>query len=278
MKYFRRLDDVIHLSTGAGIIASYGNTACKIHNFCEHVCFLMSSWVVLCMSVERFVAVNFPFKKDLLCKPRNATTVILVVFAMLSYSQIFRLIIIEKSDADAVCIAPAHYLHIYVIMHVYMYQLALQFSLPSLLTLVCNMSILWKIWRLRLMVAKHGTQHSARARANRHKTTCMLLLVSFTYIFTLLPLVLLSVVMHIAVRTDPPLARRIYSDAGNARLLLELVAEVNYGVNFYIYALSGSRFRSELHTMLFRKHSFMSSGGPTEKLQVFNFRKSASVV
>ena len=278
IKFLRRVDDMLHVATGSGILSTYNDAACKIHNFSEHLCFLMSSWIVLCMSIERFIAVNFPFKKDLLCKPRSAVTIIVVVFSVLSYTQVFRLVVIEKNEVDAMCIAPARYLHIYVIMHIYMYQLGLHFLLPALLTLICNMSILWKIRKLRHLVSKHGSTHSRRAHVNRHKTTGTLLLVSFTYIFTLLPLVLLSLVMHVAFLTNTPLAMTIHREANDVRLLLELFSEINYAANFYIYVMSGSQFRGELRSMLFRQPSTMSSGGPTEKLQVFNFRKSVTTV
>ena len=278
VKYLKRVDDLMHITQGHGFLHGYTDAGCKIHNFTEHVCYLMSSWVVLCMTLERFIAVNFPFKKDLLCRPRNAVTIILVVFAVMSYSQIFRLIIIEKDEKDSLCIAPTRYLHIYVVMHIYMYQLVLQFMLPAILILVCNLTILWKIRRLQYMVAKHGTNHSVRAYAKRHKTTCTLLLISFTYIVTLLPLVLLSMIMYVAVRVNPVLAMWMYRNADSVRHVFELLSEINYGINFYIYIMSGAQFRCELRAILFRQHSLMSSGGPTEKLHVFHFRKSMSTV
>ena len=126
------------------------NLAFQIHEFAWHVCYLMSSWIVLCMTLERFIAVNFPFKKDLFCKPRHALTTIFVVFAILSYSQIFRLIVIEKSDIYNVCMAAKKYRKIYVAMHIYLYQLVLQFMLPAVLILILNMTILYKIRSMKL--------------------------------------------------------------------------------------------------------------------------------
>ncbi len=135
-KYVRRLDQLLIYTAHVGIFASYGDAACKIYTFVEHVCYLMSSWLVLCMTLERFIAVKYPFKKETFCKPRNAVTVILVVFAIMSYSQIFRLIIIEAADRH--CTPPERYLDIYMALHIYMYQLVLQFMLPAILILVCS--------------------------------------------------------------------------------------------------------------------------------------------
>ena len=233
----------------------------------------MSSWIVLCMTLERFIAVNYPFKKDLFCRPRNAVTVILVVFAVMSYSQIFRLIIMEKSDNQKLCTAPNRYLHIYVAMHIYMYQLILQFMLPALLVLICNLSILYKIRRLRYTVSKHGNTHAMRAYSKRNKTTCMLLTVSFTYVVTLFPLVLVSLLMHVSVIVNKPLATFLFFQFRNIKDLLELISELNYGVNFYIYVMSGAQFRYELRHLLSRHYSYISSGGGGSE-KVFQFRKS----
>ena len=109
------------------------------------------------MTLERFIAVNFPFKKDLFCKPRNAITTIFVVFAVLSYSQIFRLIVIEKTNGGNSCGSAEKYLKIFVAMHVYVSQLVLQFLLPALLIMVLNLIILYKIHSMKANISQHGT-------------------------------------------------------------------------------------------------------------------------
>jgi hypothetical protein len=57
-------------------------------------------------------------------------------------------------------------------------------------------------------------------------------------------------------------------------MLFELVSEINYAINFYIYVLSGAQFRYALRHICSRRYSFISSPAQTEK--VFQFRKSAS--
>ena len=251
---------------------SFGDAACKVHNFTEHVCYLMSSWIVLCMTMERFIAVNYPFKKEFFCKPRNAVTIILVVFAFISYSQIFRLIVIEKDSKGLACKASSGYTQIYVAMHIYLYQLVLLFFFPALLILICNLSVLYKIRQMRLSVAKQGDAHSRHAYAKRSKTTFMLLAISFTYVLTLFPAVFVSLLMHILVYTDPNLARVLFYKLDNIKHLLEFISEMNYAVNFYIYVMSGAQFRYELRNVLTRRYTFISNGGD----RVVQFRKSYS--
>ena len=279
-KYLHRVDSLLQLTGHGRLYSSYGDAACKIHNFTEYLCYLMSSWLVLCVTMERFIAVKFPFKKDTLCKPRSAVIAILVLFALMSYSQIFRLIVIERLDrgSGAECAAPDRYLSIYVIMHIYMYQLGLHFMLPAVIILVCNLSILCKIRSLRTELAQHGTSHNYQAHnySKRHKTTAMLLFVSFTYIVTLLPQVLISVVVHLAYLVNADRAGEIFFGLNDARQFFELLSELNYGINFFIYVMSGAHFRYELRYLCSRPYQFLSSSRSPYAEKVYQFRKTSS--
>jgi len=43
------------VGVGGDIAVLRGNDAsCKLYNFAEHLCYLMSSWLVLCLTIERF--------------------------------------------------------------------------------------------------------------------------------------------------------------------------------------------------------------------------------
>ena len=269
MKYLRRVDSLIEATGQDAIFSQYGDVACKIHNFGEHVCFLMSSWLVLCMTLERFIAVVFPFQRDTFCKPRSAVIIIIIVFAILSYSQIFRLVIVEKGEYS--CTAPEKYLHIYVAMHIYMYQLVMQFLLPAMLIMIFNVTILYKIRMLRRQVTQHGTVHNYTQFQKGAKTTCMLLIVSFTYVVTVLPLVILSMTIHVAMKVDPTAARFMIFSLNDLRFVLEFISEINYGANFYIYIMSGTQFRYQLRYIISHRHSYKKSSA---KERVFQFRNT----
>ena len=167
-------------------------------------------------------------------------------------------------------------------------QVVLQFLVPSLLILILNLRILRKIQTLRSNVYRQSVIASSssstdsvtrNSRRQRHKTTCMLLIVSFTYVITLFPLVLVSLILHGAVLTNPELAGQIYTNMGNVVRFLELFSEINYASNFYIYVLSGVQFRYALRHICSRRHFFTtaSSGQPQPHTErVFYFRKFAS--
>ena len=253
-RYFTRLDSLLETMGHGKIYAYYGDGACKIHNFVEYVCLLMSSWLVVCISLERYISVNHPFKKDKICTPRRSPAIIIAMFAFLSYTQIFRLVLVGKYDLWHDCLShDLKIVRIYVALHVYMYQLVLQFLVPVLVITVCNVLILRRIKELRYSVAKHGTVHSKQVVARKHKTTCMLLLVTFGYLFTFMPFLMVSLIMHIAVSTDYQTARQIMRDMRHINPILEVLQELNYAVNFFIYVYSEEHFRVELRRMCFKK-------------------------
>lgn len=99
----------------------------------------------------------------------------------------------------------------------------------------------------------------ATATVGGHRTTAMLLVVSFSYVGCLLPLVLLSVVMHVAVLTDRQLAQQLYVALDDCHRVFEFISELNYAANFYIYVMSAAEFRRALRRVVCRSSSSSSS-------------------
>lgn len=201
----------------------------------------------------RFIAVLFPLKKDLFCRQRNAVTIIVILFASLSYSQIFRLVIFGINSGS--CEAADVYRGVYVILHVYLYQLLLQFLLPAVLIFSLNVAILHRLRRHRQGVPLQRAASCASAdvstlKRRPRKTTCMLLVIAFTYLVTILPLLVVSLTMHVALLTDLALATWIFAHLEDLRLVLELLSEINYASNFYIYVLTGAHFRLAVYKLL----------------------------
>ncbi|ESO90787.1 hypothetical protein LOTGIDRAFT_122578, partial [Lottia gigantea] len=58
------------------LFSNFGDVACSMYNFYVHLCYLMSSWLIVAMAMERFVAVYFPLKKAYFCTQTGAAIVI----------------------------------------------------------------------------------------------------------------------------------------------------------------------------------------------------------
>ncbi|XP_067653184.1 FMRFamide peptide receptor frpr-18-like [Haliotis asinina] len=230
----------------SGLYAGFSDIACSIHNFYEHMCYLMSSWLIVCMAMERVVAVYFPLRKAFLCTPNGAVIVILVLIMLLTYTQVFRFFMVGKIDDK--CVAFTDYLTVYTSLHVYLYQFTLIFILPVVTVLTCNILVLFKIYRVMKPRSPNGTtlSRSRRNVAKTHKTTLMLLTISFVYVITLFPSVVVSIIVHVAIATRYTGMRELFMRIRPLTDLFELCSDLNYCSNFFIYILSGKMFRYEL--------------------------------
>ena len=240
----------------AGPFQSFNNFWCKLYNYVEHCSYLMSSWLIVLMAIERLIAVCFPFKKVIIRKQTGAAIGIFGVFVLVCLSQSFRLIMVEHVEVDQfhnlkTCAAGDEYLKIYSNLDVYFYSLTLTFILPLIIVLSCNCLVLHQIFKIRQeLKAKDKNSRYSRIIRSKNRTTCMLLAVSFTYIVALLPLFTITVFIDICVKTMEPVdAFKTYL---KVRPFLEVsvtISLINYACNFFIYILSGKSFRFELRKM-----------------------------
>lgn len=216
---------------------------CKLHSFFEHLIYLMASWLVLCISVERFLAIWFPFLRQRFFTSKRATIVVIIMFFILSYTQIFRLIHYGAEDSKFLnCISRKDFEYFYLFLHVYVYQLVLQFAIPLIVVTTCNALVLFKL-------KNPSIRMDSRSNVSP-RTTLMLVMISLIHVLTLAPVLLLTIIIHVSINVDLTTAELIFDDVANVKYILELLSEVNFSANFYIYLLSTSRFRREMMMML----------------------------
>ncbi|XP_033725804.1 FMRFamide receptor-like [Pecten maximus] len=247
----------------------FNDAACKTYNFMEHMCYLMSSWLIVCMAAERVVAVCRPFKKSVLRTQTGAVAIIFSLFVILSYTQVFRFIMIGSYMNT--CQAMQSFIQLYVNLHIYLYQFTLIFILPFLLVLIFNTMVLYQIYRVR---REASSDSRSRVVARTHKTTFMLLAISIIYIITMLPLVIISICTHIALHSGKPIleVQMILISIQPWNDLLSVVSFVNYGINFFIYVVSGQSFRFELRRMIFSKERHISTSGTRTREEVMKLQ------
>ena len=257
LRQIRIVDEYYYNKFGANeVFKNFDDFGCKIFHYIEHVAYLMSSWLIVLMAVERLIAVCFPFKKVVIRKRTGASMCISILFIMVCISQAFRLVMIEQRGGEIQnCEASEIYLEIYTSLDVYFYQWTLIFIIPVILVLGCNGLVLYQIYRIKREVQKDKRNcHNRTARKN-NRTTCMLLIVSFTFIGTLLPLFSLTLVMDIAIRKMGSKAWPLYQSLLPYIETCEAISLINYAANFLIYILSGKRFRLELTRVFHQQRS-----------------------
>ena len=231
------------------LFVSFNDVACKVYHFMDQVCYLMSSWLIVGMAIERLEAVCFPLRKSVLRTQKGAIALITILFFVLSATQSFRLVHIGKFEDR--CAAKAEYIQSFLYLHIYVYQFGLLFGLPFIIVLICNGLVIYQIHKVRRAI---GNNRSAVVDRT-HKTTYMLLTISFAYILAMLPLVIVSVTTHLLMYSSMENRMTLVYRLLPFTELFSVVSYTNYAMNFFIYVLSGQSFRKELRKIMIRERT-----------------------
>ncbi|CAH1797089.1 unnamed protein product [Owenia fusiformis] len=235
------------------------NFACKFLKFLFFYSAHFSAWLVVAMTTERVIAIWFPFKATTVCSKKRARIVTLcLAFLLLAVN--CHVLITTKLVPDSnrpgksVCTSEKDD---YFICDIFpKINLAVYSLIPFVLLLLFNCSIVVALMcHRRFIESQHqsmkghtGSIHSATYSANSQKLTLMLLTVSFVWIITTIPYTVYTLFPNHTVSDAREQAVNFL-----IRVICYLTMYVNHGINFYIYILTGKRFRREL-TRIFCGH------------------------
>ena len=213
-------------------------TGCKLGYFLMYFGFNFSSALLVVISLEKFIAMYFPFKTKTMCTvpiARRVSLVTAVIF--LTFDSQF--IILGKMDNDqwgSYChernASPGYR----KILFGYMMPILYSYG-PFTLMILANLAILYKF--IKAKYGNRGSQSTNQALSkSATRGTAMLLTVSFTFIILTGPIAFANSVFHGAA-----VPHVIYRSCITAQYL-------NHGINGILYCISGSRFRNELKKTL----------------------------
>ena len=271
LRLVRTVDEYYRLVLNIkGLFQDFNHASCATFNFIEHVSYLMSSWLVVLMAIERLVAVCLPFKKAMIRKQSGAIITICIMCLLVCASQIFRIIMIKAIGPNIQnmreCAAHDSYMKIYSLLTVYYYEVTLVFVLPVGIILTCNCLVLYQIFRVQKAIKQKDQANTRyRKQVNKHRTTYMLMVVSFTYIVTLLPSFIVQMIVDVSIRSYGRGARGIYTALYPFIDLFSAISLINYAVNFFIYIVSGRSFRFELRKIFVNERSMSYTGTRTRE-------------
>lgn len=252
------IDEMIIYKSGPsyGVFSDFSDGLCKFYNFIKYVLLLLSSWLIVCLSLERVIAVCFPFRKKLIRKRHNVVVLVSLMFVILSLTQIFRVLFIE--NVGGVCTVGRENLSLYIYLHHYAYHLALLFGLPCVIVLTCNLGVIYQIYVIR----KEAGNDRPRSLDSTRKATTMLLLIGFVFVVTMFPqFVCTSIILYYSDGDRIHVGRFILMDMRPYLEVLSVVSYSNYCINFFIYVMCGKSFRRELRRIFKRSRHGSFFGG-----------------
>ena len=226
----------------------------------------MSAWLIVLVSLDRFVAVWFPFKSAIFCNIWRArsTGIVLILIMTLSNSHVFWTIHLMPYFPDLNSTAPPTSFRCAPRQDDWFMNVAFNYVkfasysfVPFSLVLMFNIGIIIRTIRMALLrrsssqfrihfrSSRRNSLSSTRSQNNSMltthlKVTYMLLTMSFTWLFLTAPFNIQTLLALKDIRFKSP-ARQLLS-----KTICFLLMYLNHSINLLLYCVTGRRFRTEM--------------------------------
>lgn len=229
-------------------ITTYSDWICKLTNVLLYTVSDYSVWLLVAVTVERYVAVCHPLKAHSICRKRRATYVIISLLLILLVLNLHFLWTVEVS-ADSQCDNAPNY--VTLIEQIWPWVDAWVYSLlPSLALLIFNILIVRSVIKARkLQTDMTSYKYYADNRRpggvaeGSTRMTFMLLSISFAFLICTFPMNVTIIANHFYKHNTNMEVRYKFQ---LIRSVTELLMYMNHCMNFYLYCATGLKFRQQL--------------------------------
>ncbi len=238
------------------------NAGCKTVTFVFMVALHASAWLIVLLTLDRFLAVLFPFKASSWCSLRRAriNTLVMAVLLCGYLLHLFWTVDLQHfpgRDGQQITVcAPAANNH-FMRKPFNSIKFASYSLIPFVLVLSMNLGIIVRLCRQspgvsvrtdtspRLCAAPAVQElWEKRIQTGKRQVTVMLLLVSCVWLFCSVPFTLISMITW---SRPTPKAWAVFYLAKTSCFLLMYI---NHSVNFLLYCIAGRKFRLALRHLL----------------------------
>ncbi|XP_045160733.2 thyrotropin-releasing hormone receptor-like [Mercenaria mercenaria] len=233
---------------------------CKTQVFLVYIGFQCSSWFLVAVTSERFIAVWFPHKARFVCNPKNSCVIIVMITSFIVLLNThwyygFSLISHSKNNGtdDFYCenIDDDDY-NTFLVKWDWV-DLCLTSLIPMTLFLFANCSIIFIMIKRKKSTLNRIAPLNGTASAPGRKMSQM----TVTLVIVNIVFIVCSTPISIHIIKQPYTAEVTNQDTAVLELwwaVVNCLAYLNNTLNFVLYFLSGSRFREQVRA-LFRRDS-----------------------
>lgn len=231
----------IRLCTGFEML-HISDVSCKLFTFLTYFSLHMSAWLIVAVTVERFIVVWFPLKATSICSTKRAklTTFGIGLGFFLLNAHLFWTaeLITDQYTGRKTCamLKNNRFLYEDVIPWVH---LTLYSFVPFVSLLVFNILIIVSLIKHRQILSNQMTRADRRNRYTHRRLAITLLCISFVWIITTTPSALYTVL---------PLKGDTMQKAAKfflIKVLCYILLYINHSINFFLYCITGQTFRRE---------------------------------
>ncbi|XP_076458597.1 galanin-like G-protein coupled receptor npr-9 [Babylonia areolata] len=243
---------------GVGLYTGH-DVVCKIRTWLYTGTGTISCWYLVCMTVHRALSVVWPHRVNSLCTRRTVLLVLtgITVFFAVVYSHymfgVERAYFTSMSsywcrlrrDDD-------NYTYFFENIFVYI-ELLVYCLLPFAFLVVSNSILVWKLFMSVKVAGKHLTQGDSDQVQGHRKAANSVTLTVITVSLALVVLTLptsVDFIVNFFARQHDRVTGYERATAAFVQAVTTLLSETNHAVNFYLYCLTGKRFREEFVKVL----------------------------
>ena len=262
------------LATGPRIV-EWNLMMCKTITWLIGVAQQNSRYQVLAMIIDKYIAIKWPHKAATYSTPRKTNFIItgLLIFALIyDIPHIFL-----PNVVDGKCLGLGHFLSSNIFIKIYTWStFDLNGVIPLFMLIYMNFVIVQTVRKSRqIFKVNTATTGAGKVPATNkvmdtrqktmknaeHQLTIMLVLVTTLFIILLLPIYIRIINVTFVVVTSP-------SEYASSILFFQITYKLlttNNGINFFLYCISGTKFRNDLKEVLCSTRQ--SSGSSLEKVR-----------
>ncbi len=227
-------------------LRNYSNFMCKLYCFMFPFSLSLTSYILASLALFRMIGIIYPHRYKQICSARNARKILLCIIAstiLLHFHIIFRAKLVNfPGVAKPVCSSSVPTNKGFFRQFMILFMTILDFLVPMLIILVCNIGIIWK-----LVKRKARLDHTRQIIKGDHafsRTVIVLVAVSLVYIITMSPMVV-GIIFNSYINWRATMGLQL---AGN-KLFYALVFNIcllNSSTNFFTYCLAHPQFITEV--------------------------------
>lgn len=223
-------------------------TICQLRWYFYNALPLFSNWILVLWTIERFLAVQFPLRVMDWCTVKR-TAISIIAAGIFSFA-------VDIPWAVSYILAPAgDRCFIRYESREFMYEIwyavdsSIHIFIPMGIIFLCNSLIIYRLQqstKRHMQMTSHDESRQKREKEQRN-TTITLLTVSFAFLILHAPL---AVYNCMAMSTIEITDRDVRATWEFVNFVGLSVAEVQNGINFYLYFLTGRRYREAIYSLI----------------------------
>ncbi|XP_046371044.1 rhodopsin-like [Haliotis rufescens] len=245
---------------------SIDETGCQFLFFFGLTCAASANWTLIVISAERFTAVALPFKVALVWSLKRAVVIIVgvVVFLCFIHSHIF----ITVTHYEHYTCTVKERFHKYLMIWFFISASVFAFIPAGFLIVLNALTVLImrrSTTRRQIMTSAYGHVHRAARRQERH-ITVMLVALAIGFLVLNIPRCVYVIAYNYICSSDEDVM--CSTRRGFVNILTTQIADSNHAINFYLYFMTGRKFRAQtLKLFQCRRATFLSSG-PSQSSEI----------